>query len=362
MRVLHVVASAAIGGAERHVIDLAVMQREQGIEARVACPDGGALAAALRREGVPVHPWSAGGRRLPWTRWSLAAAIAAAHPDVLHAHMAKSAWLARRVAPRIAALATAHTLVRSQAFAGYRRVLCVSAAVRASLLATGFPETAAVLVYNAIDLQRYRPASDKAALRRSLGWPADDCVVMQVGRLEPVKGHRYALQALARLQAAACPVRLLIVGEGTERRELERYARAHALTAAVTFLGFRDDVPTLLQAADVCLMPSLKEGFGLAMVEAMACGVVPVAFAVGGIPESVTSGENGLLVGAGDVEAMAAAVQTLCWDEALRQRLAAAARQTVMRRYSRERQLAAVLEAYGFVRAAGSPAASAGGG
>lgn len=346
MNVLHVSTSATIGGAERHLLDLVGMQIRQSLEVSVACPGAGLLAERLRAMGIRVHPWSASWRWLPWTRWGLRSAICAASPDLIHAHMSKSAAIAGGVVPRLGLplVATAHTLVKKPHFSAAQAVLCVSVAVHASLLARGFPSTRARVVHNAVDLTVYRPAPVRAEARQALGLPTSGRLLIQVGRLVPVKSHRTSLHALAQLQDLDAS--LVLVGDGPLRAELERLAVELGIAERVRFVGFRENVSAWLAAADIYLMPSLKEGFPLALLEAMASGVAPIAARVGGIPEAIEEGVNGLLVPPGEADALAAAIRHLCMETELRERLAIAARQSVEACFSLERQAAAVLDCY----------------
>jgi glycosyltransferase involved in cell wall biosynthesis len=133
-------------------------------------------------------------------------------------------------------------------------------------------------------------------------------VLAIIGRLHPVKGHR-ALLAMLPAILRGCPrALLLVIGDGPERTACEQLARSLGISAHVRFLGKRGDVPHLLAAIDLVLMPSESEGLGLAAIEALAAARPVIAFAVGGLPEVVADGRNGRLVAPGDSEAFASAV------------------------------------------------------
>jgi glycosyltransferase involved in cell wall biosynthesis len=155
-----------------------------------------------------------------------------------------------------------------------------------------------------------------------------------VGRLVPLKGHRYLLSALAQLRHAQRDVALLVVGDGPLRASLERFADAPDLKAAVHFLGGRQGlVEETLAAADIVVVPSLLEGFGLVALEAMAAGRPCVVSRTGGLPEIVEDDDSGILVPAGDVTALASALDRLVSNPDLRARMGRRGRAVVEARF-----------------------------
>lgn len=163
---------------------------------------------------------------------------------------------------------------------------------------------------NGIPLGMLRSAGAGARnrVRGELGIEPGRPVLAIIGRMHPVKGHR-ALLAMLPAILRSCPrALLLVVGNGPERAPCEELARSLGIVQHVRFLGRRGDVPRLLSAIDLVLMPSQSEGLGLAAIEAQAAARPVVAFAVGGLPEVVVDGVNGRLVPPGDCEAFTAAV------------------------------------------------------
>jgi glycosyltransferase involved in cell wall biosynthesis len=164
---------------------------------------------------------------------------------------------------------------------------------------------------------------NRAAVRRELGVSDDQVVLLAVGSLVPRKGHAVLIEALATIGAG--PWMLAIAGGGAERDRLQRLAEERSLGQHVRVLGHREDVPDLLAAADVFVMPSLWEGLPLALLEAMLAGKAVVASRTSGIPEAVTDGVDGLLVTPGDVADLARALATVLRDPGRRAALATAA-------------------------------------
>ena len=217
------------------------------------------------------------------------------------------------------------------------RLVAVSDAIVRKLVAEARDTTAISRIYNGVDLERFDEATGGDAVRRELGIPTDAPVAAVVGRLEPEKGHPTLIEAWPIVHHHVPNAHLLIVGEGSERDRLEGLAHAHLRAelccSSVHFLGRREDVPQILAAANVVVMPSYREAQGLAIIEALAAHRPVVASNVGGIPEMIQDGENGLLVPSHDPSALAAATAMLLTDVALAQRLADAGHALVHERF-----------------------------
>jgi L-malate glycosyltransferase len=172
---------------------------------------------------------------------------------------------------------------------------------------------------------KYR-AGERQRVRCELGLAPDEPLLLAVGNLYPVKAHIVLLRALALLnQSRTAPWRLVIAGRGGEEESLRAYAAEHGLNDRVQLLGYRADVPDLLAAADLWLMPSLSEGLPLALIEAMFAKKAIITSAVGGIPDVVRHGIEGLLVPPGEAPALAAALEGLIGDPGRRAILGEAA-------------------------------------
>jgi N-acetyl-alpha-D-glucosaminyl L-malate synthase BshA len=272
--------------------------------------------------------------------------------DVIHAHYALphavSAHLAREVlaadaggrtaAPKL--VTTLHgtdiTLVGSDpSFLPLTRFSIVASdavttpsawLARATHETLGVPDTVDIeIVPNFVDAERFRPAPGERPLPEAP-------IVVHVSNFRPVKRVGDVVEVFARLRATR-PARLRLVGDGPDRAAVAARVTALGLDADVEFLGERVDLPAVLRDADLFVLPSETESFGLAALEAMACGVPVVASAVGGLPEVIPDGEVGALCPLGDVEAMAAAAIRILGDPALHRRLSRAARRLAESRY-----------------------------
>jgi N-acetyl-alpha-D-glucosaminyl L-malate synthase BshA len=174
-----------------------------------------------------------------------------------------------------------------------------------------------------------------AAMRPQFAGP-DEKLLVHLSNFRPVKRILDVVETFARV-ARAVPSRLLLIGDGPDRSAAERLALQLGIQDRIHFLGKQDNVNELLPLADLMLMPSEMESFGLAALEAMACGVPAIATRVGGVPELIDDGINGRLFEVGDVEGMSQAAIALLTDEPARQRMAEAARKTAQDRFCASR-------------------------
>jgi glycosyltransferase involved in cell wall biosynthesis len=224
----------------------------------------------------------------------------------------------------------------------------VSAATRdVAMRGYHFPAERIQVIHNGIPLDRVRriPSDARQRQRDALSLPADARLIAMVARLHAIKGPLPMIRMLPKILSRCGDATLLMVGDGPEREACEALAAELGLGARVRFLGHRSDVPEILAAADLVVMPSVSEGLGLAAMEAIAAGRPVVAYAVGGLPEVIRDGVDGLCVPAGDASAFAAAVADLLADDAKRQRFGASAYEGA-ERFSLDRHVDAMLECY----------------
>lgn len=213
------------------------------------------------------------------------------------------------------------------------RVICVSRAVAASHHQAGIDPGKIIIIRNGIAPAMARRS--RAEVRATLGLSGQK-VIVTVARLSAQKGHRTLLDAAPEVLSAHPDACFLLVGTGPEEIALRKIVQRKSLGASVRFLGRRDDVPDLLAAADLLLLPSLFEGLPLVVLEAMAAGLAVVATRIGGTEEAVADGITGRLFGAGDAAELARCVTGLLADPAA----AAAAGTAGEERFRREFQAA----------------------
>jgi glycosyltransferase involved in cell wall biosynthesis len=219
-------------------------------------------------------------------------------------------------------------------------------AIRDWLVAEGYPARKIVVIRNGVDVMRYGARSDGAALRHELGLPAGAPLVVMLSRLNPKKGIECFLEAAAHIRHQCPEACFLAVGEAYARgdgefhvdpiyrRKLQDRVMELGLGECFRFTGMREDVPDILAAAAVSVLPSFSEGVSNTLLESMAAGVPVVATSVGGTPEVIRDEEHGLLSPPGDPQAIADSVCALLRSPLLAARLSAQARERVVREFS----------------------------
>jgi len=261
-----------------------------------------------------------------WSHVEVAAAgMLARRPVILHVHDILPPGLGRELLVR-AARTCSLTLAACQAIAD----------------PLGDPAPINLRVfYPALDLERYRPGPPDPALRADLGADPGTRLVGILGRIDPVKGIDVLIRAMAQLEGEAARSRLAVVGsayEGSPEYVRELHALAEReLGERARFVDFRDDVPDVLRSLDVVVNASHKEPFGTIVLEAQACGRAVIATTAGGVGEHVDNGTTGLMVPAGDIGALALALNSLLTDDDKREMMGIAARRMVEDNFDVER-------------------------
>jgi glycosyltransferase involved in cell wall biosynthesis len=356
-RVVHYVDSDTFGGSEEAALHLmASLDRARWEPVLLHHPEPGIQRLADEAAGLGIRarmvPRPAGNRLtgvIPLWR-----ALRAERPAIFHAHLSwpfacksgvRAAWLAR--VPGIVGTAQLYLAPvggrRPPLVLGlYQRIIAVSEEVKRRYAGElRVPDRTLAVVRNAIRVPPAAPMRD-AALRAALVDGRPDFVVLTPARLHPQKGHRYLLQAAAQVPDAT----IVLAGDGPLRAELEAEARDLGVAGRCVFLGQRADVPALLAAADLFVLPSLFEGLPVSVLEAMAAERPVVATAIGGTDEAIASEESGLLVPPKDPAALASAIRRLQADAPFARRLAAAARARVEREFSSEATARHVMRVY----------------
>ncbi|PYQ03443.1 MAG: hypothetical protein DMF83_21135 [Acidobacteria bacterium] len=299
----------------------------------------------LEEQGIPVRHLGRG-RFDPRILGDLVRVAREGRAAILHVHGYAAADFGRLAARRVGAALVLHEHFADPRMPAYQgladrmlarftdRAIAVSGSTRDFLVRERHvPAKRVRLIWNGAPLAEFAPVTPAAALatRRALGLPADAPLVGSISRLSEQKGHRYLLDAAARVLRRRPDTRFLIVGDGDQMEPLRRQAGALGIAPSVSFAGHRTDVPALLGALDVFCISSTYEGTPLALFEAMAAGKAIVSTAVDGCREVLEDGATGLLVPPRDPEALAAALLRTLDDAALRASLAKRAREASAR-------------------------------
>jgi glycosyltransferase involved in cell wall biosynthesis len=229
----------------------------------------------------------------------------------------------------------------------FTRVIAVSARMKEDLVAEGVSAERIHVIANAVaEAPREERARTRRDVRSTLEITDDEFVLGYVGRLSEEKGVHYLIDAFASLRPEQSRTRLLIVGDGPRRHELEHQAHERGVASRVTFTGFQSDTSRWYSAMDAFVLPSLTEGTPMALLEAMAYRLPVIASAVGGVPAMLSDRENGILVPPGDVAQLCQAMQTLTTTPALRDTLSEAGVRSVLGRYDVRSWIRSVRDVY----------------
>jgi glycosyltransferase involved in cell wall biosynthesis len=360
-RVAQLVLTLCPGGAERLAIELSRRLADTFGMTVICLEEPGALADTLEASGIDVIAI----RRRQGFRPSLALTIAELTRrrgiDVLHCQQYSPyvyGSLARLLRPSLRVIYTEHGRLGDGPPSPKRKavnpllallprgIYAVSDDLRRHMLAEGFPGARVGVITNGIDVGDTPGERERRHARAELLIPPDALVFGTAARLDPVKDLGTLIDAFAKVRWAVSGARLLILGDGPERDELVRRARIQHVSDSVLFAGYRADVRALLPACDVYVNSSVSEGISLTILEAMAAKLPVIATKVGGTPEVVRDGENGVLVPARDSDALARAMLALARDKARRERLAANGRAIVEARFTLDRMIDDYARAY----------------
>ena len=362
-KVLHVIDSLHLGGAQEVVLNLATCGNRRRFFHEVATMHGrGVYWDRLAALGIPLHSLSPH-KLFPWYAASLPVLLLRGRFDILHCHLVASNIIAKplgRLCGVPVILNHDHTNDDYRANDRIRlaldslsnrlasHIIAVSDSCRRFLVERErVPPEKISLVQNAIDLRRFSAAcGTRAEARKSLGLPENAPVVAGVGRLNPQKNFSFFIRIAAEVLKRHPQALFLLAGEGPEDGLLRKLARECGLGERLHFCGYVPDARQVYLAADVLVMPSLFEGLPMTLLEAMAMRVPVVASALDGIAEVVEDGRDGFLVPSGDAALFCERVCELIENHALAKALGAAASKKISTRFSAGRMCCEVEEIY----------------
>jgi sugar transferase (PEP-CTERM/EpsH1 system associated) len=358
--VAHVIPTLRVAGLENVVARL-IDRLRTDLDHAVITPAGNGPMRARFPEGIPVIAMADEHPQDRWNAIRMARIFRALRPDIVHSRNWSSVdgIIAARLAGVPIVVHSEHgreasdpegrdrkrRIVRRLLAPMVDQFVTVSRDLGRWLVEDiGLPRRKVLSICNGVDTRRFSPSGRQAA-RAALAIESGSMVIGTVGRLDPVKDQVGLIHAFRRV-AGDPRARLLIVGDGPCRPELESVISALDLDQRVRLLGERDDVPDVLAAMDVFVLSSIGEGISNTILEAMATGLAVVATRVGGNPELVVDGTTGSLVEARSPAALAAALQRYLEDPGLIESQGRAARQLAEAEFSLERMLASYEQLY----------------
>jgi glycosyltransferase involved in cell wall biosynthesis len=323
MNILQVISSTRTSGAEKHIVVLSASLRQRGHDVIAVCPPGGWLPEQLRSHGIPAVEMPMRGMLSGSAILGIRRLIRATRADLIHTHLTRATYLGyfAAQATRVPVASSVHITTRDLVYRFLPRrnhwFIAVSDHLRQALIARGVSPRRVQTVYNGTDFDIASQSCGRQGLsvRAELGLPAEAQIVGQVGRVDEFKGARLLVQAARHIVDERPRAYFMLVGraEPAFQQELWEMAERDGIGDRLRFTGVRDDVPRLMDAADVITVPSQTEMFGMVVIEAMAMGKPVVATRAGAIPELIADGETGMLVERRP-EALAGAVSELLGD------------------------------------------------
>jgi glycosyltransferase involved in cell wall biosynthesis len=362
--IMQICASPSWGGMEMHVGFLSTHLAQRGHKIVPVCHPGSPLDRDLQERGFTPLRLQLGGYFHPRAIYRLAQWLNEKEVDVVHSHYSRDLWTivpALQLGRCVPLILTKHIGTQKPKRDAlhrwiYRRLdhmVAISEVIRRNILATHPINAERVsTVHHGVDLSRFTPNErERMMTRQELRLAPEHLVLGIIGRLQISKGYLEFLEMARRLRLELPQARYLLIGEasrgeGGEAQMILDKIREWQIAEIVHPLGFRRDIPRLLEAMDIFVFPSYAEAFGLVLIEAMAMAKPVVASNCDGVLDIVRDGETGLLVPPRDAEALSAAVLALAKNPQQRLEMSRRAREHVLKFFSLERMLEALESIY----------------
>lgn len=367
-RLLFVIANDTYGGGERVFSQIINALPQDHYEVFIASTPGGEFHRSITRDGVTVCPLDFSHRFNPLLLIKLLQIIKKYRIDLVHGQGARADFYARSAAhlARVRCMSTVAMPVEGFDVSYLKRyiyclfdhfteryvdrfLLCSEALRKTYVEKHMVPSEKAVRIYNGIELDKYSPETGQdhtARLKEELGLDSVSVLVGAIGRMSWQKGFEYLVRAVAAVRAAVPEVRVLFVGDGPLKDDLEHLARQSGVEDTTVFTGFRSDIKDILSAIDVLAVPSLREGFPMVTLEAMAMAKPIVATEIKGMDEQVLDMKTGLSIPPADTDSLGSAIIRLLKNKDLARRLGRNAREYVTDNFSLDKMLQETQDVY----------------
>lgn len=339
-KILHIIGGGEIGGAEELVFTLLKMMDPSCYEAHLICLCPGSFADLVGKEGFPTLTVPMRHRMDLSKIKAVRRYIREQQIDLIHTHGVRANLIGRPAAKRenIPVVTTFHSMLHYDYDAPWKvamarlltmygnhytdRFIAISHAIKEDLLDMHIPADKIQVIHSGLDVSKFTSTQNPDKIRQQFGLESDRLTFTMVARFHPVKGHRYFLEAARLLLDNGIKAQFLLIGEGLYRPELEAQVRDLEIGSFVHMPGYYRQVEDVYRISDVLCVPSLMEGLGLVILEAMYFGVPVIASSVGGIPELIEDGKSGILIPPADVQAFYNAMYKLAVNPDLAQSLA----------------------------------------
>jgi glycosyltransferase involved in cell wall biosynthesis len=340
IKILHLISSSGFLGAENVVQELAKESAKKGCEITIGILENrnnrhtDFVERALA-EKIRVQLFHCRGRLDMKTISNIRGFIDQEHPNLLHSHGYKGnfyawravsgrnmPWIVTNHGKRIGKKLLVYNWLNIFFMKRADKVIAVSEEIAVEMTKKGIPSTKILVIDNGIDLQKFANQKRNNELRKSFGFNGNHKIIGTVASLTEEKGHIYLLKAARQVIDKYPECRFLIVGDGGQRQFLEEKTPHLGLTGKILFTGSRKDVPEILSILDVFVLPSLKEGLPMALLEAQAAKVPVIATSIGAIPDVIEHGVTGLLVPPKNYETIADSILRILSNEYSAQEMA----------------------------------------
>lgn len=348
IKILQIINDVGMGGGEYYTLRLASILPKDKFEVICTCKKGQIFHRSLVAEGLRTFSVDLSQKGSPKTAIKIARFVRSHDIDILHAHGATGALYGRMVSvltgkPLVTTYHVAITKITDipnfqKLFYAYvdrilssidKRIIAVSKAVKKEMIdKIHFRPSRVDVIYTGLNNERYGRLT-KTEARKELNLRNKGYYIGVIGRLSPEKGIHVLLEAMSVLVKDMPDAFLIVAGDGPVKGQLIAKTSFLGLMDRCKFLGYRPDIPDILPALDLLVLPSLTEGFPLILLEGMTAGIPIVASEVGGIPEIVRNKITGLLIPPNDHKSLAQAMQTVLIDSELSQRFVQAGRKIV---------------------------------
>jgi glycosyltransferase involved in cell wall biosynthesis len=358
--ILHTEASSGLGGQELRIVAESRWLQEHGWSALIACQPGSRLfseACASAADAVAVRMRSALDLG---ALWALRRVMRARAVDLVHTHSSTDSWLGALAAKSLGlpVVRSRHVSIVIRSARVYRladRVVTSGETVRAIVVRAGVPAERVVAIPPGVDTARFHTAVSGKTVRDELRLGDGEALVGLVANIRGSKGHNVFLEAAREILRAAPHARFVIVGDGVGYDEVRRRVSDLGLARHVTMTGFRRDIPEVMAALDVLVLPSIRsEATSQVIPQALAMGTPVVATTVGGSPELIRDGETGRLVPPDDACALARAVLEILRDPERARAMGRAGQARVVARLTLDASMARTTAVYRELLAPGS--------